>query len=67
VLTTYIVVARESDLPFLDGLRIPIGGVLTLTKDNTGPMDFLSYAIAVYEGYRFSFDRAAAAALFRKA
>ena len=66
VLTVYIVVAKNGGVPFLEALSIPIGTVLSAVKDNTTPIDFLFYAIAVYEGYRFSFDRAGATALFRK-
>jgi len=37
--------------------RIPLDKALTLMQDSFQPMDLLFYAIAVYEGYRFSLKR----------
>jgi hypothetical protein len=37
--------------------RIPLDKAATLMQDSFQPMDVLFYAIAVYEGYRFSLKR----------
>src|SRR5574341_966188 len=55
-LTIYIFVANDAGAPFLDVVKtLPIEKLLDIMKRNFNPIDVLFYAIAVYEGYRFSF------------
>jgi hypothetical protein len=58
LLTTCILISRHQDIPvlqLLSGLNPEI--VVEIMKATFNPMDLLFYAIAVYEGYRFSFRR----------
>jgi hypothetical protein len=55
LLTACIVISRHQNIPFLDLiLRLNLEVIIELTAATFNPMDLLSYAIAVYEGYRVS-------------
>jgi hypothetical protein len=55
LLTTCIVISRHQNIPFLDLLsRLNFEVIAELTTATFNPMDLLFYAIAIYEGYRFS-------------
>lgn len=50
--------SEQSGVPFMKVLtQSGFAVIVSLVRDFTQAMDFLFYAIAVYEGYRFSFDR----------
>ncbi len=58
LLTTCIVISRHQNIPLLDLVfRLNPEVIVELTTATFNPMDLLFYAIAVYEGYRFSFRR----------
>ena len=58
LLTTCIIISKHQNIPFLDLLpRLNSGVIIELTTATFNPMDLLFYAIAVYEGYKFSFRR----------
>jgi hypothetical protein len=58
LLTTCIVISRHQNVPILDLLsRLNSEVIVGLTTATFNPMDLLFYAIAVYEGYKFSFRR----------
>ena len=58
LLTTCIVISRHQNIPFLDLLpRLNPEVIIELTTVTFNPMDLLFYAIAVYEGYKFSFRK----------
>lgn len=51
-------VSRHEDVPFFDILvRLNPEIVVDIFKTTFSPMDLLFYAIAIYEGYRFSFRK----------
>ena len=55
LLTVCILVAHELSIPVGDVLaQLDPSKVATLLKETFSPMDVLFYAIAVWEGYRFS-------------
>ena len=58
LLTACILISRNQNIPFHDLLsRLNPEIVVEIMKVTFNPMDVLFYAIAVYEGYRFSFRR----------
>jgi len=58
LLTVCILISRHQHIPLLQLLsRLNPEIVIEIMKATFNPMDVLFYAIAVYEGYRFSFRR----------
>jgi hypothetical protein len=56
VLCDVAFLAKEAGQPFLDVFgRLGVGNSLSLALEAADPMELLFLAIAVYEGYRFSF------------
>ena len=50
-----IVVSNQENFPLIDLLRLLNFDILvSIIKDTFRPMDILFYALAIYEGYRFS-------------
>ena len=61
LLTVCIIVASAEDVPLSDVLsRLTPDVAIALLQATFSPMDLLFYAIAVYEGYRFSFRQVTA-------
>jgi hypothetical protein len=51
-------ISSEQNLPFFELLKKHYGEIIAnLMRATFNPMDLVFYAIAVYEGYRFSFRR----------
>lgn len=58
LLTTCILVSRHQHIPLFQLLsRLNPEIIIEIVKATFNPMDLLFYAIAVYEGYKFSFKR----------
>jgi hypothetical protein len=58
LLTACILISRHQNIPVLQLLsRLNPEIVVEIMKATFNPMDLLFYAIAVYEGYKFSFRR----------
>lgn len=68
LLSVYAIYARQEELPFFFVLtHANLSAIPDLLAATFHPMDLLFYAIAVYEGYRFSFRRVTQADLARLA
>ena len=58
LLTACMIISKHQHIPVLQVLsRLDPEIVIEIMKATFSPMDLLFYAIAVYEGYRFSFRR----------
>lgn len=58
LLSVCALVSKHEDIPFFDILvRLNPEIVVDIFRTTFSPMDLLFYAIAVYEGYRFSFRK----------